>query len=127
MAFADAFDMAVAIRNDLSKVLSQKLPIVMLTDSLSLFDVVTKATLTTEKTLLMDIKGFKDSYHFNEIENIGFIRSEYNPADTLTKVKPSSILEIILSSSQLMHLSNNGSNVIEMDKKIFCHLKLPEC
>ena len=74
----------------------------MLTDSLSLFDVVTKATLTTEKRLMIDIK-VKDTYHRNEIENIGFIRSEYNPSDALTKVKPSSILEIILSSSQLIY------------------------
>ena len=103
MAFADAFDMAFAIRNDPSNMLSQKLPIVMLTDSLSLIDVVTKATLTTEKRLMIDIRVVKDSYHRNEIENIGFIRSEYNPADALTKVKPSSILEIIMSSSQLIH------------------------
>ena len=37
------------IRNDLSKILSQKLPIVMSTDRPSLFDVVTKAKLSTEK------------------------------------------------------------------------------
>lgn len=74
----------------------------MLTDSLSLFDVVTKATVTTEKRLMIDIQVVKDSYHRNEIEHISFIRSEYNPADALTKVRPNSILESIFSSSRLI-------------------------
>lgn len=49
MAFADAFTMAYAIKHDIQKLVFKELPIIMFTDSLSLFGVITKATLTTEK------------------------------------------------------------------------------
>ena len=87
MTFADAFDMAYAMKNDLHNMTSLDIPIVMLTDSLSLFDVITKAKITSEKRLMIDVKVVKDAYQRNELHNIGFIRSEYNPADALTKVK----------------------------------------
>ena len=74
----------------------------MLTQSLSLFDVGTKATVTTGKRLMTDIKDAQNSYCRNEIENIGFIRSEYIPADAWTKRTPKCILKNILSSSPLV-------------------------
>ena len=103
MAFADAFDMTFAIKKDMELMMNTPIPIVMLTDSLSLFDVITKSTITTEKRLMIDIKVVKDSYQRNELQTIGFIRSESNPADALTKVKRCTILDQILNSSQLDH------------------------
>ena len=56
MAFADAFDMKFAIKKDM---INQPLPIVMRTESLSLFGVTTKSTITAEKRLMIDIKVVK--------------------------------------------------------------------
>jgi hypothetical protein len=46
MALADAFGMAYAMKHDIETIIKQNVPIVILTDSLSLFDVITKATTT---------------------------------------------------------------------------------
>ena len=67
MAFADAFDMAFAIRYDLSRMMNSHVPITALTDSLSLFDVITKATIPTEKRLMVDLQTVKESYKKEEI------------------------------------------------------------
>jgi len=80
-----------------------KVPIVMLTDSLSLFDVITKATTTAEKRLMIDLEVVKCAYKEREVEKLGFIRAEHNPSDTLTKVVRSSILEEILKNAELSH------------------------
>ena len=56
MAFADAFDMTFAITKDMKLMINHPLPIVMLTDSLFLFDLITKTTVTTEKRFMIDIK-----------------------------------------------------------------------
>ena len=101
MAFADAFDMAFAMKNDFCKMTSLDIPIVMLTDSLSLFDVITKAKITSERRLMIDVKVVKDAYQRYELGPIGFIRSEFNPADALTKVKKSDILNKMLQESVL--------------------------
>ena len=86
MAFADGFDFSFSLKHDLQKILNQDVPLIMLTDSLSLFDVITKASTTREKRLLIDINVVSEAYPRFEINTIGFIRTQYNPADALTKV-----------------------------------------
>jgi hypothetical protein len=81
MALADAFDMKYALKHDIEMIMKQNIPIVILTDSLSLFDVITKATTTAEKRLMIDLCVVKQAYECSEVDTIGFVRSEYNPAD----------------------------------------------
>lgn len=52
VAFADAFEMNSTIKKDMEQTMSKQMPIVMLTNALSLFDVINKPTLTTEKLLM---------------------------------------------------------------------------
>jgi hypothetical protein len=42
MALDDAFDIAYALKHDIETIIKQNVPIVILTDSLSLFDVITR-------------------------------------------------------------------------------------
>ena len=99
MAFADAFDMDYALNNDLHNMTSLDIPIIMLTDSRSLFVFITKAKTTSEKRLLIDVKVVKDAYQRNELHNIGFIGSEYNPADDLKSAK----MKKMFQQSLLLH------------------------
>ena len=70
----------------------------MLTDSKSLFDVITKYSHTAEKRLMIDITSVRDAYNMEEISNVGFVRTAYNPADAFTKVDKCQALETILST-----------------------------
>jgi hypothetical protein len=92
MALADGFDVAFSICHDLQIITGKSIPIVILTDSLSLFDVLTKATAASEKRLMIDLAAAKESYKNREIETIGFVRTEYNPADVFTKFTRCKIL-----------------------------------
>ena len=103
LAFSDAFDMSYAIKHDLQALLNQEIPLVMMTDSLSLFDVITKCTQTAEKRLLIDLNIAKQAYKRREVEMIGFLKTEYNPADCLTKVMGSKVMENILKEAKIFH------------------------
>lgn len=50
-AFADGFDRAYILRHDLETIFQMKIPLHMLTDSLQMFDFITKGSSTTEKGL----------------------------------------------------------------------------
>lgn len=55
MDFDNAFDMAYPINFGPESITKLKIPIDMITDSLSLFYIVTKETSTTEKMLNIDL------------------------------------------------------------------------
>ena len=88
MAFAEAFDSAFILKYDIEKAMGRKIPLLMLTDSQALFDVLTRAKYTSEKRLMIDIEAARQSYSNKEIDSIALIESEYNPANALTKVAP---------------------------------------
>ena len=95
-AFADAFDAAYILKHDLERVYDQPLPMVMLTDSKQMFDVITRASHTTEKRLMIDIAAAQDAYNKHEISNVGLVKSEHNIADGLTKPGLCSALNTML-------------------------------
>ena len=103
MAFAEAFDAAFILKTDLQEVLYQPVPLDMLTDSKSLFDVITKNSSTTEKRLMIDIASARESYGRLEISNIGLVRSEHNIADAMTKPKKCAALNYVVTDGKLAH------------------------
>jgi hypothetical protein len=50
---------------------------------------------TTEKRLVIDLKAVRNVYDEQEISNVGFVRTKFNPADALTKVGKWDALEQI--------------------------------
>jgi uncharacterized protein YjgD (DUF1641 family) len=86
LAFSEAFDASFILRCDLSKILNRHIPLLMLTDSESLFKTLTKARYTTERRLLVDISAARQAYHAKDISIIGLIASRFNAADGMTKI-----------------------------------------
>ena len=80
-AFATAFDFTYTLQHDMQRITGHKLPIIMFTDSMCLFDTITRLTTLTEKRLLIDTAVLRDSYAKAEIYNIGHVSSEYNLED----------------------------------------------
>ena len=80
-AFADGFDRAFMLRHDLETICQTEIPLGIRTDSLQMFDVVTKASSTTERRLMIDIAAARESYTREEISTVGLVLSEHNIAD----------------------------------------------
>lgn len=55
----------------------------MFTDRLSLFDMMTKATILSEKRMMIYLKYLKSAYELGDIYVKFFIRSKHNLADAL--------------------------------------------
>ncbi len=81
LAFVDAFENTFIFRHDLSHILRQNIPILMLTDSKALFDVLSRARYTTERRLMVSISATREANNQGIISNIGVISSDDNPAD----------------------------------------------
>lgn len=99
-AFMDAFDMAFVIKKDLERVLDTDLSIIMLTDSKQLFDSVTCGKRTAERRLSIDISAARQSYQNYEIECLGLVRGDANPADGLTKASGNSALRRLMETGR---------------------------
>ena len=103
MAFSDSFDMAFMIKHDMQKMMNIKIPILMFTDGISLLKVITKVSTTVEKILMIDLGIVKKAYQQNEGKQIGFIRSEHNLADCLTKANSNNSLINTLKIERITH------------------------
>ena len=95
-AFAACFDFAYALQKDLHHILGFRSPIIMYTDSMSLFDTITRLTNLTEKRLLIDVTVLRESYSKAEIANIAHVSSQKNLADCLIKKVRSKELEKVM-------------------------------
>jgi len=99
-AFAYAFETAFILKHDLKRSYRQHLPLVMLTDSKQMFDVITRASHTTEKRLMTDVAAAREAYNRNEMSNVGLVKSEHNVADGLTKPRLCSALDAVLRTGK---------------------------
>jgi len=75
----------------------------MLTDSIQLFDVITRSRYTAEKRLMVDISAVREAYLEKTISNIALIKSEHNPADSLTKIGGNDAFEKLLATNTISH------------------------
>lgn len=103
LAFISGCDSAFLLRHDTPIMLGTKIPIIILTDSNQVFDVLTRAKYTTEKRLMVDIAAARQAYNERIISNIGLIRSEYNLAGSLTKSDGNKAIINVLQANKLCH------------------------
>lgn len=101
LAFSDGFDQAFVLRRDIEQLLGKRIAITMLTDSQSLFDIITKSSYSTEKRILIDIACAKEAYRKKELSDIGLVGSKDNIADCLTKKTSGKDLLLVVTNGKL--------------------------
>jgi hypothetical protein len=69
-AMAHGFDVGAAVNATLEKILQQPIPMVLCTDSKSLYDCLVKLGTTYEKRLIVDLVCLRQSYERQEIAEI---------------------------------------------------------
>jgi hypothetical protein len=66
--------------------LGRHVPLLLMTDSRSLFKVIVNHKKTEEGRLMLYVYSVREAYRCREIDKLALIRSEYNVADALTKI-----------------------------------------
>ncbi|KAI0995221.1 hypothetical protein K3495_g12962 [Podosphaera aphanis] len=98
-------DMAISINTTITKILEQlnmeSLPLIVCTDSFSLYDCLVKLGTTREKRLMIDIIAIRQSYEKRELTEIRWINGNDNPADAMTKANPNKALQKFVDTNKL--------------------------
>lgn len=98
---AHGFDMGASVKSTVDKALQIDLPLVVCTDSKSLYECLVKLGTTQEKRLMIDVMCLRQAYERREIAEVKWIKGNSNPADAMTKAKPSNALTQLLDTNTL--------------------------
>jgi len=98
---AHGFDHAAVIKSTIEKILSIELPLLLCTDSRSLYDCLVKLGSTQEKRLMVDLMCLRQSYERRMITEVVWIDGESNPADAMTKSKANNALRNLVDSNKI--------------------------
>lgn len=101
IAFSDMFDVAVTLAEELRTIYKRSVPLHLLTDNKALFDIISKGSRTSEKRMMLDIAAAREGFRDRVILDIGFVRSNDNLADGLTKPMQQAALQRVLKSGNL--------------------------
>lgn len=98
-------DMAISIGSTLNMILKglklNPVPIVVCTDSYSLYDCLVKLGSTKEKRLMIDIMALRQSYERRELAEVRWINGDDNPADSMTKSNPNKALKNFVDANRI--------------------------
>ncbi|KAI1002366.1 hypothetical protein K3495_g5832 [Podosphaera aphanis] len=98
-------DLAIALRTTLDIITNQleiqEIPSIICTDSFSLYECLVKLGTTKEKRLMIDIMAIRESYERRELSEIRWINGLDNPADAMTKAKPTKALRELIDNNKL--------------------------
>ncbi|KAI0993761.1 hypothetical protein K3495_g14423 [Podosphaera aphanis] len=98
-------DIGIAVSTTLAMIVEQlglpEIPMIVCTDSYSLYECLVKLGTTAEKRLMIDIMSLRQSYERREIMEIRWIDGKVNPADAMTKSSPNKALETLMITNCL--------------------------
>jgi hypothetical protein len=89
------------VKSIIDKALEIEVPLVVCTDSKSLYECLVKLGTTREKRLIIDVICLYQAYERREITEVKWIKGESNPADSMTKSKPSNTLKHLLDTNTI--------------------------
>lgn len=95
------FDYGVVIKTTLEKALKKTIPLVICTDSNSLYECLVKLGTTAEKRLMIDIMCLRQAYERRLIAEIVWIGGPENPADAMTKSKSNGALCDLIDTNKV--------------------------
>jgi hypothetical protein len=98
-------DMALALSSTMRLICKQLgiplPPVIVCTDSFSLYECLVKLGTTKEKRLMIDIMALRQSYERRELTEVRWINGEDNPADAMTKINANKTLERFLDDNEI--------------------------
>ena len=99
----DAADDSIIFQQDLYELFGFRFPIDLITDSKSIFKLISKGTTTSKKLLMIDIRATRESFNDGVINYLGCMNCKYNFADTLTKYKSNLMMKEFLERRRITY------------------------
>jgi hypothetical protein len=100
-SIAHGFDISVAIKSTVNKILQIDLLLVLCTDSKSLYDCLVRLGTTQEKRLMIDVMCLRQAYKRRLITEVKWIDRDANPAEAMTKGKPCWALTQLIDTNRI--------------------------
>jgi hypothetical protein len=104
-AMADGADAGISFNTTINIILAKlnitKIPIIICTDSFSLYECLVKLGTTKEKRLMIDIMSLRQAYERQEIFEVRWIHGDDNPADAITKGIPNKALQTLIDTNTI--------------------------
>lgn len=104
-AMTQGIDITIPLCVSMNQIMAQlkraKAPLIICTNSLSLYECLVKLGTTKEKCLMIDIMAIFKSYERRELAEIRWIHGTDNPADAMTKIKTTTALQRLLDFNEL--------------------------
>lgn len=104
-AMAHGVDIAFSINTTISTILNglklKPLPLIVCTDSFSLYECIVKLGTTKEKRLMIDIMALRQMYERRELIEVRWINGASNPADAMTKGAPNAALSRLIDTNEV--------------------------
>ncbi len=93
------FDTSTLIKSIIKRVLKINLLLVLCTDSKSLYNCLIRLGTTQEKRLMINMICLRQAYEQYKITKVKQIQGNTNPANSITKDKPSSALKQLIDTN----------------------------
>lgn len=98
---AHGFDLAACVKATLELILGIEIKLTLCTNSKSLYNCLTKLGTTQEKRLMIDVMALRQAYERKEIAQVKWVDGNSNPADSMTKSKPSNALKRLIDENKV--------------------------
>ena len=76
------------------------IPLILCTDSFSLYECLVKLGTTLEKRLMIDVMALRQSYERHEVHTVRWINGNDNLADAMTKGTPNAALARFVNTNE---------------------------
>jgi hypothetical protein len=89
------------VKTTIDRILEMEVPLVVCIDSKSLYEYLVKLGTIREKRLIIDVMCLRQAYERREIAEVKWIKGELNPANSITKSKPSNALKRLINTNTI--------------------------
>ena len=100
-AIVAGFDIATTLQSTIKGIIQAKIPLILYTDSYSLYDCIIRLGTTAEKRLIIDIMGLRQSYERREINEVRWINGNCNLVDAITKERCCQALKQLVDNNAI--------------------------
>lgn len=104
-------DVSITLWCEFIKSPNRNVSVQLRTENKSLFDFITAITFTSKKRIMLPIAATRETFSQKVILDIGFVGSNKNIADILTKE---------MNQSKVKKVLNNGCIPVEPEQRVLC-------